>query len=562
MDRDHVDILKAGLAAAGDIAYVWDLVDDSIAWSGTLQGVAGKDGAVTIDSGNNFHSLIKAEDLSQRLASLQQHFINGDPFDCEYRLQRNDGSYCWIHDRGQAEFDDEGVPVRMSGILRIVTTRKQAESQLEQRANYDDLTGHLNKQRLRDALQHAIEYNQRYDIHGAFLAVGIDKLSMINDAYGPETADAVIVGVAQRMERSLRVIDLIGRIGGDRFGVLLSNATQKGFAKTADKLLEIFRTNPIQTPSGPLHITISIGGVCFPGSVRTAQTAMTCAESALQEAKTRGRNCFVKYEMSTAQREQQRRNMDMGRRVLAALEDNRVVLAFQPVVSAKTLEVTYYETLLRMIDEDGKVVTAAHFVPIAEKLGLMRLLDQRALQLVVSELEEQEDIRLALNISSLTVTDRSWLRKVSALLKNRTDVARRLTVEITETAAMEDAAVFAQFVAEIKALGCRVSLDDFGAGYTSFQQMKAVPIDVVKIDGSFVRDVATNAENQLFISTLLGLAKGFGMETVAECVENEVDARVLIGMGVAMLQGWHYGRPEVVPPWRQPIVEPKLALVD
>jgi len=543
-------VFVAGMKAAGDLAYVWDLEQDQITWAGALDEVF-EPGALKAPScSESFHAWIVTQDVSHRLSSLKQHLANGGSLDCDYRIKTTGEEERWIHERGRAETDNEGQPVRLCGTIRVVANRMELESQLEQRANYDDLTGHLNKARLRDALQHSIDYNKRFDIQGAYLAIGIDKLSMINDAYGHEAADAVIVGVGQVMERCLRVIDVIGRIGGDRFGLVLGNCVKDGPLIAAEKILEALRANPIDTPSGPVHITVSIGGVSFPQVAKTAHDAMTCAESALQDAKARGRNCYVSFEMTPAQRAKQRRDIDLGQRLLKALEDGRFALAYQPVISRKTRTVSYYETLLRLYDEQGALVPAADFVPVAEALGHIRLLDLRALDIAIADLDAHPDVRLALNVSSLTISERSWLRRLSGLVQGRPDIARRLTIEITETTAMEDLRTSAQFVAELRDMGCRVSLDDFGSGYTSFQHMKEMTLDVVKIDGSFVKDVATNPENQLFISTLLGLARGFGLETVAECVETADDAQVLIDKGVDYLQGWHYGKPDMAPAWR------------
>ncbi len=543
-------ILAAGFEAAGDLAYSWDLEKDQIAWAGAVDAVFEPGVLKPPACSETFHAWINSNDVSRRLSTLKQHLVDGGLLDCEYRITSTDEEERWIHERGKATFDESGRPVRLSGTIRVVSGRNELESQLEQRANYDDLTGHLNKSRLREALQHSMNYNQRFDIEGAYLAIGIDKLSMINDAYGHEAADAVIVGVAQIMERSLRVIDVIGRIGGDRFGLVLSNCAKDGPQVAADKILEALRANPIDTPSGPMHITVSIGGVLFPKVVKTAHDAMICAESALQEAKTRGRNCYVPFEMTSEQREKQRKDISLGQRLLKALEEERLTLAYQPVISRKTQQVSYYETLLRLFDENGELVPAAEFVPVAETLGHIRLLDLRALDIALSDLEDHPDVHLALNVSSLTMSDRSWMRRLSGLIKGRRDIASRLIVEITETTAMEDIKASARFVADLRAMGCRVSLDDFGSGYTSFQHMKAMTLDVVKIDGSFVKDVATNPENMLFISTLLGLARGFGLETVAEGVESAEDAQVLIDKGVDYLQGWHFGRPELEPAWR------------
>jgi EAL domain-containing protein (putative c-di-GMP-specific phosphodiesterase class I) len=278
---------------------------------------------------------------------------------------------------------------------------------------------------------------------------------------------------------------------------------------------------------------------------------MTGAESALADAKAQGRNCFVAYRVTEEQRLRQRTNISLGEKVMKALDEGRIVLAYQPVVDSQTRKTSYYETLIRMIDEVGDIITAGQFIPIVEKLGMIRPLDLRALELAVTDLREYPDVRLAVNVSSLTVTDPAWLRTLVSLIKGRSDVAKRLTIEITETAALEDFDVTARFVSSVRDLGCKVALDDFGSGYTSFRHMKSLTVDVVKIDGAFVTDVATNRENQMFIRTLLGLAEGFGLQTVAECIETEEEAAILTNEGANFLQGWYFGRPEVNPAWRK-----------
>ena len=204
-----------------------------------------------------------------------------------------------------------------------------------------------------------------------------------------------------------------------------------------------------------------------------------------------------------------------------------------------------------MIDQDRKIVSAGMFVPIVEKLGMIRPLDLRALELAVTCLQEHDDVRLAVNVSSLTVTDPAWLRTLVGLIKNRGDVASRLTIEITETAALEDMEVTSRFISSVREMGCKVALDDFGSGYTSFRHMKSLTVDVVKIDGAFVTDVATNKENQMFIRTLLGLSQGFGLASVAECIETEDEANILTEEGADYLQGWYFGKPEVNPDWQK-----------
>jgi EAL domain-containing protein (putative c-di-GMP-specific phosphodiesterase class I) len=265
----------------------------------------------------------------------------------------------------------------------------------------------------------------------------------------------------------------------------------------------------------------------------------------MRDAKRLGRNCFAFYEMSEEQRLRQREYMVIGEQVMKALQDERVVFAYQPVVDSQTTEVVYYETLIRMIDERGEIVAAGAFVPVAERLGLMRQIDRKTLEMVVLDLINNPDVTLALNISSLTASDRSWLRALVGMVKGKPDIANRLMIEITETAALHDFEDSARFVAAVRDLGCQVALDDFGSGYTSFRHLKSLTVDVVKIDGSFVMNVADNPDNLLFIRTLLNLASGFGMKTVAECVQSSKDAKLLQDEGVNFLQGYYYGRPQL-----------------
>ncbi len=542
------ELASAAIEAAGDAAYEWDLAADTMAWLGRPENVFGPR-ADFPPSGQVYQSRLYAEDLPQRLKALSAHFVDRIAYDLDYRIRGDGGALIWVHDRGRADFAPDGKPVRLTGTLRAITARKEKEARLEHLANFDPLTGHFNAARLREALDHAIEYAARYKAPGAFLLIGVDNLSAINDAFGWSTADALLVGLGQRLERSLRASDTIGRAGGDRFGLVLAHCPESEIGLAADRLLTAVRGAPIETPDGPLHITCSAGAVLFLEQGPSGVEAMARAESALHEAKRAGRNRYAIFSASPAQRELHQRLVAISSDVQAALKDERLVFAFQPIVDANTHVVEHYECLIRLQRMDGTIAPAGSFVPVVEQTGLMRLLDRRVLEMALNELARWPDVKLAINISGLTAGDPSWLRALSGTLKTRPDLARRLTVEITETVAIQDIDETAKFVAQVRDLGCKVALDDFGAGYTSFRNLKAIAVDSVKIDGSFVRGVADNVDNQLFIRTLLGLADGFGLETVAECVENVTEAQHLARRGVKLLQGNLFGMPMIERPW-------------
>jgi len=547
MTDSHAELerLRAAMAASGDVAYDWDLSSDRVEWLGEASRVFGIPEHLIMKTGDRFNDRVHPDDLPRRLEAFAGLSQGNAVFECEFRLRGGEGEQRWFHDRGIAEMGADGLPVRLRGAMRPVMRRKAPAADVEYIANYDSLTGHYNLARLREALDQALYYSLRYQVEGCFLVVGIDNINMVNQAFGYEVANAVIIAVGQRLDRCLRACDMIGRIGDDRYGVVLSNCPADELHNAAEKILETARETAIETLAGPIHVTVSVGAVAFPEAVRTPSDAMTKADIALQKAKRDGRNTWSIYRYTEAQREGHRKNMVIAEQVNRALREDRLVLSFQPIVDARTRRPVMHECLLRMIQPDGEVVPAGAFMPVVEELGLIRLIDRKVLDLAVDVLGRYPDVNLAINVSGLTASDRSWLRHVVALLHGRTEIANRLVVEITETAGLEDIEESARFVSTLHDLGCRVALDDFGAGYTSFRQLKILSVDMVKIDGSFVRELKKNPNNMIFIRSLIDLARNFDLLTVAECVETMEEAELLAQEGIALLQGYAFGRPNL-----------------
>ncbi len=549
--KSEVELLRNALAGSGDLAYDWDLTTDTISWSGRVTDVFGLSSATHINAGPQFHRLINPEDLLVRRRAFSEHVASGAPFDCEYRIRGDGGEMIWVHERGAASLSSVGEPERLAGTLRVITERKVNEARLEYQANYDELTGHFNEARLREALDQSMAYGQRYGVRGAYLQVAIDTLAMIHDAYDGSTADSAVLTLGQRIERTIRSSDIVGRVGADGFGVVISNCPEDQLTAIVKKLISACHDTPVVTACGPIHLKVSIGGVIFPEIGQTAHDVMTQAEVARREAQQRRGLPFVHYQCSEEQRRDSREHVEIAEQVMRALKSDRLVFAYQPIVEARGHAVKHHECLLRMVERDGTVIPAAKFMPVIEQLGLIRDVDRYVLETAVRELSEHEGTSYAINVSALTANDRSWLRLLIALLRNAGAVAERIIVEITETVALQDIEETANFVAQVRDLGCQVALDDFGAGYTSFRHLKSLAVDTVKIDGSFVRGIANNVDNQLFVRTLLGLAKGFDLGTIAECVEDQADADALAEEGVDLLQGYYFGAPTIEPPWEK-----------
>ncbi|HZS81246.1 MAG TPA: GGDEF and EAL domain-containing protein [Stellaceae bacterium] len=550
--QDATDRAQAALTAARDIAYEWDLASDAISWHGPVGTVLGIADRAAIGTGRALAGRINPEDLPQRQHCLSDS-RDGRLFECEYRLRAEDGRFHWVQDRGRAELDSAGRAMRMRGVLRVVTSRKAAELRLEQLVNFDELTGHLSKARLRDAVQRRLERTDIANV-GAYLAVGIDNMTMINDAFGYEAADGVIIEVGRRLAACLGAADVIGRIGGDRFGVLLGDCAEEMIAAAAERLRSAISDAPVATAVGPIYITASLGSIAFPRQASTAQDVMTRAETALGEAKRAGRDCVAAYQLTEAQRSQHRAGMAVGERVQRALKQGRLLFAFQPVVHSGSGMVDYYECLLRMREEDGAIVAAGQFVPMIEQLGLIRNIDRFVLERAVEELDACAGFNLGFNISGLTAADHPWLRAFASLLAGKPEIANRIVIEITETTALRDFEDSGRFVKTLRDLGCRVALDDFGAGFTSVRHLQALGVDTVKIDGSFVRNLVDRPENQVFLRHLLGLLHGLGLKTVAECVETAEEMAILRQQGVDYMQGYFFGKPSLERAWSARLV--------
>jgi EAL domain-containing protein (putative c-di-GMP-specific phosphodiesterase class I) len=250
-----------------------------------------------------------------------------------------------------------------------------------------------------------------------------------------------------------------------------------------------------------------------------------------------------------SEREGRNRSLTICANVQAALRQRRLFFAFQPVVCAATGRIDYFECLLRMRTVEGAIVTGGEFITAIEQLGQISFVDDYVLEQTVKELADHPGIRLGLNVSSLTAREGQWLKSLIALAHNCPGLVGRLVVEITETAALSDIDETARFVRALRKAGCQVAIDDFGAGYTSFRHLHALAVDIVKIDSSFVRDLATSPEKRPLLRRLLGEINNLGVMTVAEGVENADDEAAVRAEGCGYLQGYHLGPPTIERAW-------------
>ena len=541
------------LTAIRETAYRWDFASDRIDWAPNAETVLGVADPERIGKGRAFALLVDPEHAGPRYDGITggPHAAPGAElrYCLRYRFLpegRRGRAAVWVEDTGVCSIDAEARPRLAQGTLRIIDNRRRdQEERLLYLGNHDELTGQLNRTRLTEELTRFLGTAGRTPAKGAFLLAGVNDLTLINETYGYDVGDEVITIVGRRIGRALRGRDCIGRFSSNKFGIVLQDCSVEGAEAIARRIMAAVRDSVIDTSVGAVATTLSVGAVLLPQHAGNAQAATTRALQALDLARNSRADRLILYTPCERRDSERRRAVAIADEVVRALNDRRMILALQPIVTSRSHEPELYECLLRMKRLDGSIASAAEFIPVAEQFGLAKLVDHRALELAVELLSSAPDIKLALNVSAATATDPHWLQGLEAFSGKAAGLAERLTIEITETAAISDLHETAKFVAALKALGCRVALDDFGAGYTSFRNLRLLGVDMVKIDGSFIQNLGTQAEDELFVRTLIDLAKSFGITTVGEWVGDEKTARLLEKAGVSYMQGYFFGAPEL-----------------
>ena len=552
------------LAALGQAAFVWDIASDAIVWTDQAAAIFGDIDAASLASGAAYAKLIEPS------ASIRSSvFMNtppakrrgeGVPYRIEYGVRASASApMLWIEESGCWFAGADGRAVRAEGIVRLDNERRARDEQLLRMSQNDPLTGELNRTHLMAALAEAIEEASRYRSSFAFMMLGIDHLARINDAFGFDVADEVIAEIAKRIRARLRGGDVLGRFSGNKFGLILKNCSVEDMNVAAERFLAGIRDEIVPTRSGPVSVTASIGAISGPRYARTADEAINRAQEILETAKSRRAGSFAVWRPNVERDAQRRVNIRVTDEIVTALNERRILTAFEPVVDARTRQPAFYECLVRMQQEDGQFLLAPDVVPVAEKLGLIRLVDHRVLELVIAELAEAPDVRLSLNISPETTMDPDWWAAIESLMRAHPGVAERLIVEITETVAIQDIDDVRGFVTRLKNFGSRIAIDDFGAGYTSFRNLRKLGVDIVKIDGAFVQNIARSSDDRAFVQTLIDLARRLDIRTVAEWVQDEPSAVMLRDWGCDYIQGHLIGLASATRPWSGPEAVPAVS---
>jgi diguanylate cyclase (GGDEF)-like protein/PAS domain S-box-containing protein len=444
--------------------------------------------------------------------------------------------------------DEKGVAVNYVGVFSDISKVKQAEQKLQHLAHYDALTELPNRLLLRSRLEHAIEQAQRANHLLAVLFLDLDRFKDINDSLGHPAGDELLQIIAKRLRTRLRKSDTLARIGGDEFVVLLESPTDvRDVVSIAQMLIRLIR-EPVDLSCGrEVYVGVSIGISIYPDDGDDAEQLIRNADTAMYQVKEHGSDNFHLYTESMTRRIEAR--LEMEARLRRAVTNHEFTIHYQPLVSVADLRCTGLEALVRWNDpQEEELVMPGKFIPLAEETGLILPLGDWVLHTACHQMKAWRDSGLALetlaiNLSPIQFKQPDIHSRIAACLAGSGLPASCLELEITESAIMEQGPDAVAKLAELKQLGVRLAIDDFGTGYSSLSYLKDFPIDKLKIDQSFVREIATSPAAAEIVAIIIGMARTLNLESLAEGVELEEQLQFLQASGCDSCQGYFFSRP-------------------
>jgi diguanylate cyclase (GGDEF)-like protein len=538
---------RAILNSIGEATYDWDILGDRLAWSPNVCDVLALGRRDLIETGALWHAMLAPESPSSPHAVVTRSDASdlgtGVPYHVTYALVLEPGDRAprtWIEDTGRWFAGPDQRPARAHGVIRVVADRAVSGRAM----GSDILTGAQTRLQFLECAARMYTHAGRTKTSFGLLMIGIDNLAAINRAHGFAVADEAIVAIADRLRAIMRTTDGLARYSAGKFALLLDSCGPDQLEPAVQRFLNQMSNRPIETSAGRIDIDLHVGAVCGPRHARNPQLLLQNAEEALRCAREARTPPYRIYDPGQARddvRLRLRRTRDV---IVSALNDRRIEIALEPIVSASSGQPIFFEALMRLRLENGELVSPGAVIPVAERLGLIEMLDQRVLELAVARLASEPNLSLTVNMSAVTLHAAGMIARLAAQVAGRAGIAARLMLEITETCAIADIEATGDLLREIKALGIRIAMDDFGSGHTSFRNLRGLDIDLLKIDGAFVQNLARSSDDRFFVRTLIKLAQHLEIPVVAEWVQDAETAALLAEWGVQYFQGDFFGRAE------------------
>jgi len=429
---------------------------------------------------------------------------------------------------------------------------KVRTKELQHLAVHDTITGLFNRYEFEKRLSNLIKYSSLGSEQSIMCYLDLDQFKIVNDTSGHVAGDELLKRVAYILEQSVDTKDVVARLGGDEFGILFIGNSLKEAQVKCEYMLKAVKEYRFLWDEKIFVVGASIGLVPITRECCSLVDIIAAADEACYQAKEQGRNGVYIASNNDKQLEKRRGEMQWLSKLSEALDRDRFVLYVQPIVSiSKEEEFKHYEVLIRLKDAQNKIILPMAFIPSAERYGLMNRIDRWVIEnvfLKFSELLKSTDIkyRFSINLSGITLNDKTLVDYIEKLFDLYPIPYHSICFEVTETAAVANMGVALNFINRMKELGCKVSLDDFGSGLSSFAYLQNMPVNYLKIDGAFVVDIHTNKINRAMVKSINEVGHIMGMKTICEYVENEEIVEILKEMGVDYAQGFHYAKPKPI----------------
>jgi diguanylate cyclase (GGDEF)-like protein/PAS domain S-box-containing protein len=530
---------------AHDLVWSMDLHGNWVYLNGSVTDIYGLSADEMV--GHHFSEYQAPESRERDAAAFGQVLAGKELFQYETIHLGAGGDRRYISFNARPTLNEAGRVMHISGTARDITEQKRFEQELTYQAQHDKLTGLYNRNYFQSELERLITRIARSATECALLYLDLDQFKYVNDTVGHAAGDRLLKECTEMLRKNVREGDLLARFGGDEFTVLLYNIDHSHALPVAQNIRAMFEHYKFMDSGKTFNVTCSIGLTMIDSDTHSADEVLARADLACNISKSQGRNCVHEYSEGDSEQSAMADDMGWAARVRDAVDNDRFKMLYQPIVSLQSQQVQAYEVLLRLPSDDGTSIKPGGFIPAAERFGLIQHIDRWIVRQSMQYLAELHhgkiQTQFAINLSGRAVDDPELLPLIRTILRDSGLNPASLTFELTEDVAIANLQAVRRFISQLRDLGCRVALDDFGSGFCSFTYLKHLPVDVLKIDGSFIQGLTHNKVDQAMVQSMNQIAHALGKTTVAESVENKETWRLLREYGVDFVQGHYLGKP-------------------
>jgi len=548
--RESQERYALAVRGANDGLWDWNLKTSQIYFSPRWKEMLGFAEDELENNPHTWFDRIHPADLDALKSAIAAH-LQGTTghLKVEYRMKHQDGHYLWMLSRGVVVRDENDVPYRMSGSQTDITIQKETEHRLFHAAFHDDLTGLPNRAMLMKQLEDVLWRSHNSLEHRfAVLFLDFDRFKVVNDSLGHNVGDELLVKIAQRLRKSIRRSDVVARLGGDEFVVLFESIYDAtGVIELAERIQQKLKA-PFSIQGNDIISTASIGIVLCDSSYQNSEEVLRDADICMYQAKAAGRARYVVFhpDMHAGALDRLKSENDLRN----ALKRREFKLNYQPIVSLTTGDCMGFEALIRWYHPEKGLISPADFIPLAEETGLIVPIGAWALEKACFQIQQwnlifspDKPFSISVNLSSNQIVQPDLIDQISRILEQSKLPALQLNIEITESVIMENIDVACSKLQSLRDMGIQIYIDDFGTGYSSLGYLQQLPVDILKIDRSFVKNIGTDVGSEEIIRAIITLADGLGKTVIAEGIETVAQQEWLSQMGCQYAQGYLFSRP-------------------